>query len=100
MKGFFIASLVLCPALLADDSSFQKTIQPFVSRHCIACHNDKLKSANLNLSAVSAAQPDVWDKVLQKLNAGKMPPPGQPAVSQAELVPVTAWIEELLSKSG
>ena len=82
---FLIASLILCPVLLADDSSFQKTVQPFISKHCIACHNEKLKSGNLNLSAVAASQGEVWDKVLEKLNAGKMPPLGQPAPSKTEL---------------
>src|SRR5437763_3204293 len=88
-----IASLALCPVLLADDSSFQKTVQPFLSKHCIACHNEKLKSGNLNLAAVRETEPQVWDKVLEKLNAGKMPPLGQPAPSKTEIASVTSWIE-------
>ena len=90
---FLIAWLILCPVLLADDSSFQKTVQPFISKHCIACHNEKLKSGNLNLSAVPASQGEVWDKVLEKLNAGKMPPLGQPVPTKTELAAVTSWIE-------
>src|SRR4051794_11704963 len=99
MKRFLVASLVVCPALFADDSAFQKTVQPFLSKHCISCHNDKLKSANLNLSRVSATQPEVWEKVLDKLNAGKMPPLGQPVPSKAELASVTSWIEARSGKT-
>ena len=58
--------------------------------------------AGLNLAAYtsqSAAEkkPEVWEKVLDKLKTGKMPPPGQPAPSQAEVAPVTGWINGFLS---
>jgi mono/diheme cytochrome c family protein len=108
MKRSFLGSLFFCATLAAllpgqagaaDDASFQKTVQPFLAKNCIGCHNEKLKSANLSLEGASAAgQPEVWGKVLEKLSAGKMPPPGLPAPPKADIAAVTSWIEGLLKQ--
>jgi hypothetical protein len=60
--------------------------------------------ANLNLAsftseATATGKPEVWEKVLEKLKAGKMPPPGQPVPSKAEVTPVTGWIEGVLAQA-
>ena len=34
-----------------DPGSFQTTIQPFVAKHCVLCHNAKLKTGGLNFEA-------------------------------------------------
>ena len=58
----FIAPLWICFAVasfvpvqyvngqtrIADDASFQKTVQPFLAKNCVACHSEKLKSALLD----------------------------------------------------
>src|SRR5579862_5234156 len=50
------------------------------SRYCVTCHNDKLKTAGLMLDGMDVARvgdkPAAWEKVLQKLRAGSMPPAG------------------------
>ena len=82
----------------SDVASFQQTALPFLSKNCFACHNQKLKSGNLNLDAV--IDPQVWDKVLEKVSTGQMPPPGMPAPSHADTVAFTTWIAGLLTRSG
>ena len=85
------------------EDSFQKTVLPVLSKNCFTCHSTKLHTANLNLEAFrdsSAAikQRDVWNKVLDKISTGQMPPRGLPAPSKAEVASVTGWIERLLGK--
>jgi hypothetical protein len=50
--------------------------------HCVVCHNDKLKTANLSLQnldlATAGDHAEVWERVVRKLRAGMMPPPGMP----------------------
>jgi len=53
-----------------------------LTRYCISCHSDRLKTAELSLQAVD---PDniprdaaTWEKVVRKLRAGAMPPVGRP----------------------
>ena len=78
------------PATVAKAGDpFIKVVQPFLSNNCYGCHSGDVPMANLNLAsftseAIAAGKPEVWEKVLEKLKAGKMPPPGQPVPSKAE----------------
>ncbi|MEO8050478.1 MAG: DUF1592 domain-containing protein [Acidobacteriota bacterium] len=92
-------------AQAGQDQAFGKDVQPFLAKNCYLCHNEKLATANLNLSAftsgeAAARKPDVWDKVIEKLNSGKMPPPGRPVPTKAEVAPVAAWIDGVLTRAG
>jgi len=93
MKQRLILCLGLCLAALAQD------VRTFLSKHCFACHNEKLKTGKLDLTP-AVQQSEVWHKVLDKLSAGKMPPPGLPVPPKTEIAAVTKWIESRLSHSG
>ena len=51
-----------------------------LDEYCVTCHNDRLKTANFSLEKLDLAaagdHPEVWEKVIRKLRAGVMPPPG------------------------
>ena len=86
-------------------ASFVKDVQPFLAKNCYLCHNDKAATAGLDLSVFTnqntvKQKPEVWQKVLDKLNAGRMPPPGQPAPAKADVAVVAAWIQGVLGHSG
>jgi hypothetical protein len=53
-----------------------------IDQYCINCHNQRLHTAGLDLEALSAAAPgehaDTWEKVIARLRARSMPPPGRP----------------------
>ena len=53
-----------------------------VNTYCVSCHNQRTKSAGLALDATELtdipAHADVWEKVVRKVRAGMMPPPGMP----------------------
>ncbi len=53
-----------------------------VDKYCVTCHNQRLKTVGLTLDtpdlANIAAHPDVWEKVIRKVEAGMMPPAGVP----------------------
>jgi hypothetical protein len=89
----------LCPLVAgAQDAAFERVVRPFVASHCAVCHNEKLKTGNLDLAA--ARTPEVWNKVHEKLTTGKMPPPGQPRPPEAEIARVAAAIDDLLRRTG
>ena len=50
-----------------------------IRRYCVGCHNDKTKSGGLSLAAydaaAAAANAEVTEKMVRKLQAGFMPPP-------------------------
>ena len=68
-----------------------------VAEYCVRCHSARLHTAGLVLdpSALADAgkRPEIWEKVLQKLQTGAMPPPGAPrpdAASAATFVSALA----------
>ena len=51
-----------------------------VAQYCASCHNDKTRSGGMTLTSLNLAHPDqnpeLAEKVIRKLRAGMMPPPG------------------------
>ncbi len=83
---------------------FNKNIQPFFSANCYMCHNDKLKSGNLNLeqfkTAASITQHrETWENIIMKLRSGEMPPKGLPRPQEGELKAVIHWLELEFSRA-
>ncbi len=52
-----------------------------VQGYCVRCHNDRIRSGTLNLAAFDVAavheRAESAEKMIRKLRAGMMPPPGQ-----------------------
>jgi hypothetical protein len=51
-----------------------------LNQYCVTCHNQKLKTGGLELDTLDpdhpAASAETWEKVIRKVRAGLMPPPG------------------------
>lgn len=97
LRLWVVAALSLFSCFAAT-ASFQKTVEPFLKTNCFLCHNAKLKVGGLNLEAYRDSKSalrdrDVWEKVVQKLRTGQMPPKGRPVPPSAEVNDVTNWFE-------
>ena len=92
-------------------------VAPFFAEHCVVCHGNRLSTVNLNLERLAAAldpqalaagpnaaaadpQIDTWTRVLGKLDAGRMPPPGRPRPADDALARLTASIDAYLADAG
>src|SRR5215469_17914953 len=67
------------PAPAQLDSGFSATVAPFLQKYCIDCHGKQKTEGDLDLSGYSslaAATRDSsrWNDIIDKLDAGKMPP--------------------------
>jgi Protein of unknown function (DUF1592)/Protein of unknown function (DUF1588)/Protein of unknown function (DUF1587)/Protein of unknown function (DUF1585)/Protein of unknown function (DUF1595) len=84
----------LIPASAAD--SLQSSRQDFLNQYCLACHNQKSRTAGLVLENSRpnhpGANPDLWEKVVRKLNAGEMPPAGMPRPGTGSMKAFTAGL--------
>lgn len=85
-------------ACLASNASFEKTVQPFLKSNCLLCHNAKLKVGGLSLDGYANARAalqnrEIWEKVIQKLRTGQMPPKGRPVPEAEQVASVTHWFE-------
>jgi hypothetical protein len=84
-----------CSVPLAAD---QPEVFAFVQKSCIGCHNDKLKSGNVDLKAAQTSKTfeedrETWERVVEKLKTGQMPPPGSTRPPDATILNIAHWIE-------
>jgi len=68
-----------------------------VKRYCVTCHNDTRKTGGLTLSAFdvsrAADNAEVAEKMIRKLQAGMMPPPGSSRPDPAAQASLVAALE-------
>src|SRR5262249_23756403 len=75
-----------------------------LTRYCVTCHNQKLKTAGLMLDQVDVdkvpmAAP-IWEKVVQKLRTGAMPPPGALRPDNATYASLATYLETELDRAA
>ncbi len=79
-------------------------LEDTVNDYCLDCHNDGSKTAGVTLEHVSSAnagaQAALLERVLHKLRAGEMPPPGNDAPDKAQRAALVQWLETELDKNA
>jgi hypothetical protein len=77
-----------------------------ITRYCVSCHNDRLKSGGLALDKVDveqvAANPELWEKVVRKIRARAMPPtgPGRRRPDEPTYVAFQTYLETSLDRAA
>jgi hypothetical protein len=71
-----------------------------LDQYCVSCHNQRLKTGGLSLEGLDAARagsrPDVWEKVVRKLQARAMPPQGSRRPDEATYQRLQSGLEASL----
>jgi hypothetical protein len=89
--------VLLVPRMaFAADIPEQGNRQALLDQYCASCHNHKLRTAGIILEDSRldkpAADPQLWEKVVRKIEAAEMPPPSVPRPDKASLKAFTAGI--------
>ena len=75
-----------------------------LNQYCVSCHNGKLKTGGLALDTVSvedtSQNPEVWEKVLHKVNARYMPPAGLPRPDEKTYQALISYLETSLDQAS
>ncbi len=75
-----------------------------LDQYCVLCHNDRLKIDNFSLQKadISAVgdHPEIWERVVRKLRAGMMPPPGMKRPPLAQYEGLRDWLEAELDRKA
>ncbi len=91
--SFFVAPLLA----LCAHAQPPATPRAVLDKYCVTCHNQKLHTAGLTLDNLDAtkpgANPEIWERVIAKLRAGSMPPPGLPRPDPATYLAVANSLE-------
>ena len=105
----FLAALVVTAALAADPKpprvpaqSFEQSVQPLVKQYCLKCHGGNDAEAEValdgawNVASVRKAR-DTWERVLEMLNARKMPPKPMSQPPEDQRLAAIDWLEATLA---
>ena len=75
-----------------------------LDQYCVTCHNDRTKRANLTLEKLDLTtvgdNPQLWEKVVRKLRAGVMPPPGMRRPELTAYTGLTEWLEGQIDRKA
>ena len=100
------AAVTTTPLAAARDTSQAAPIdlRAFVSTYCSGCHNDRLKTGGMSLDDPSlvdpTAHPELWEKILQKISTGQMPPAKMRRPEPAEFRRIMSHIETTLDRAA
>src|SRR5688572_28146242 len=82
----------------------RRTSQGLVNRYCVTCHNQKLKTAKLELDTLDLAHPEkdalAWERAIRKVRGGMMPPPGAPRPAAADAQAFASYLETTLDRAA
>jgi len=99
-------AIIFCAVMAQPQSRTPsaQTQRALLDQYCVTCHSDKLKTANLSLEKLDLAkagdQPELWEKVIRKLRAGVMPPPGMRRPPTAEYEGLRDWLETEMDRKA
>jgi mono/diheme cytochrome c family protein len=95
------------PANAAAPAQNSPRERVIVDKYCVTCHNARLKTANLDLSAVDVAaiadnvtHRELGEKIVRKLRAGMMPPPDMPRPDAASVDFLAGSLEAQLDRAA
>ena len=76
-----------------------------LDQYCVTCHNDRTRRANLSLEKLDLSthvteNPQFWEKVIRKLRAGVMPPPGMRRPDLVTYTGLAEWLETQIDRKA
>jgi mono/diheme cytochrome c family protein len=90
--------------LPATDPATAAKYRAALDKYCVTCHNDRTRKANLTLEKLDLTtagdHPELWEKVIRKLRAGVMPPPGMSRPPVADYEGMRDWLESELDRKA
>jgi mono/diheme cytochrome c family protein len=74
-----------------------------VDKYCVRCHNQRARTGGLALDQLDTANPaahaEIWERVVEKLRAESMPPPGAPRPSSEAYRDAAVELETALDRA-
>lgn len=96
-------ALLALPQLAFAAPDFQKDVEPYLKKRCLACHGPDKQEGEFRIDKLSSnvARDDGphWGEVVERINSGEMPPPElKDRPTQAENAGVVEWLSARLKE--
>jgi mono/diheme cytochrome c family protein len=102
---FLVILLTVQATARAEDAAtaFQKRVMPILQAHCTECHGGEKPRAKLDLTGPRSleqlrASNHPWFTVLERIEAGTMPPKDSGPLKPAEKEAIMAWVRGALTE--
>ncbi len=107
-RGFGIVAAIIAAGIVdiacaEDDRSFQESVQPILKEFCNNCHSAKKQKGDLDLERFTSVaeirrEPAVWERVIEQLAGGEMPPKKEPQVPVGKKAALVKWTQAMLDE--
>src|SRR6056297_155507 len=83
-----------------QDYAFQDNVRPILQQHCYACHGaDDEVEGELDLTALADQKAlekafETWQRVVELVDAGAMPPDGQQRLTEQQKLQLRQWYQQ------
>lgn len=76
---------------------YRQIAEPFIAKHCLACHGVKKANAGFRIDQLTddfaaARMAEHWKEVIDRVNAGEMPPRSRPRPDVKEAAAFVDWV--------
>src|SRR5262245_36997360 len=90
------------PQSVSSVRSGASDVRTLLDRYCVTCHNQRLKTAGLELDrldpGLAGQNAETWEKVVRRLRTGSMPPAGSRRPDQAGYKTMADALESALDQ--
>src|SRR5262245_31123268 len=110
LAGILVISTFL--GIAAEDEAtdsvgqdYPNQIQPIVKQYCLGCHSTEKHKGDLDLERFTSftevlKHPKVWERVVEQLSLGEMPPKEKPQPTSAERELLLSWVNIALDEAA
>ncbi|MFP6901131.1 MAG: DUF1592 domain-containing protein [Opitutales bacterium] len=83
--------------------SAAEPFEAFLEKHCVRCHGAKKQKGDLRMDKLSrdfkvGADGHLWAEIVERINAGEMPPEKEPQPSESEIASVIGNLDAKISE--
>ena len=84
---------------------FKSDIRPLLQEYCLKCHSTEKPKGDLDLERFTSFRevlkhPKVWERVIEQLSLGEMPPKEKPQPTKDERERLLSWINRALDEAA
>ncbi len=94
----FLSALVFTATLPASLLAFEKEVRPILEHSCLKCHGGEKVKGKVDFSKIlteqdADAQFELWETVVEVLEANEMPPEDEPHLNAADRKTIIDWYQ-------
>src|SRR6266436_1134489 len=93
--------LIVASTLTCGAAEYEREIRPLLKEYCLGCHSTEKHKGDLDLERFTSfnevlKHPKVWERVVEQISLGEMPPKEKPQPASAERERLLAWVDTAL----